>query len=77
MAIFTKMKTPFDDYTEYFSDQLSCLSRMLNLAPPTFRGRELRSGVPGRTQWWIESKIKGRTIEPPIEIVVYARRYPS
>jgi hypothetical protein len=47
MAIFTKLKTPFDDDTEYFSDQLSRLSRMLNLAPPTFCGRELRSGDPG------------------------------
>jgi hypothetical protein len=38
---FTKMRTPFDDDSEYFSDQLSCLSRMLDLAPPTFRGRVL------------------------------------
>jgi hypothetical protein len=36
---FTKMKTPYDDDTEYFGDQLSRLSRMLDLAPPTFRGR--------------------------------------
>jgi hypothetical protein len=58
MAIFTKMKAPFDDDMEYFSDLLSRLSQMLNLAPPTFRGRELQSGVPGRTRWLIESKIK-------------------
>jgi hypothetical protein len=77
MALFTKMKTPFDDDTEYFSDQLSRLSRMLNLAPPTFCGRALQSGIPGRTWWLIESKIKGRTIDPPTETVVYARRYPS
>jgi hypothetical protein len=76
MAIFTKMKTPFDDDTEYFSDQLSRLSQMLNLAPPKLRGRELQSGVPGRTQWLIESKITGRTIEPPTKTVVYVRRYP-
>jgi hypothetical protein len=77
MAHFTKMKTPFDDDTSYFSDQLSRLSQMLNLAPPTFRGRVLQSGVPGRTWWLIESKIKGRTIEPPTETVVYVRRYLS
>jgi hypothetical protein len=77
MAVFTKMKTPFDDDTEYFSDQLSCLSWMLNLAPPTFHGRELLSSIPERTQWLIEAKIKGRTIEPPTETMVYARRYPS
>jgi hypothetical protein len=71
------MKTPFDDDTEYFSDQLSCLSRMLNLAPPTFSGRVLQCGIPGRTWWLIESKIKGRTIEPPTKTMIYARRYPS
>jgi hypothetical protein len=77
MAQFTKMKTPFDDDTEYFSDQLSRLSQMLNLAPPTFRGRASQSGIPGRTWWLIETKIKGHTIEPPTKMVVYARRYPS
>jgi hypothetical protein len=77
MAHFTKMKTPFDDDTEYFSDQLSHLSRMINLAPPMFRGRELLCGVPGRIWWLIESKIKGCTIDPPTETVVYARRYSS
>jgi hypothetical protein len=77
MAHFTKMKTPFEDDTEYFSDQLSRLSGMLNLAPPTFRGRALQNGIPGRTWWLIETKIKGRTIEPPTETVVYARRYSS
>jgi hypothetical protein len=77
MAHFTKMKTPFDDDTAYFSIQLSRLSRMLNLGPPTFYGRVLQSGVLGRTWWLIESKIKGRTIDPPTETMVYARRYPS
>jgi hypothetical protein len=77
MAHFTNMKTPFDDDTTYFNDQLSRLSRMLDLAPPTFRGRALQSGIPGITWWLIESKIKGRTIKPPTETVVYARRYSS
>jgi hypothetical protein len=77
MVVFTKMKTPLDDDMEYFSDQLSRLYRMLNLAPPTFHGRELLSSIPGRTRWLIETKIKGNTIEPPTETMVYARRYPS
>jgi hypothetical protein len=71
------MKTPFDDDTKYFSDKLSRLSRMLNLAPPTFCGRELLSSVPRKTRWLIETKIKRCTIEPPTETVVYARRYPT
>jgi hypothetical protein len=72
---FTKMKTPFDDDTEYFSDQLSCLSRMLDLAPPTFRGRVIPCEVPKIIRWEIETKIEGRTIEPPTETVVYSRMY--
>jgi hypothetical protein len=63
MAVFTKMKTPFNDDRVYFSDQLSRLSRMLDLAPPTFRGRVLPSDVPKVVRWEIETKIKGRTIQ--------------
>jgi hypothetical protein len=74
---FTKMKTPFDDDTEYFSDQLSRLSRMLDLAPPTFRGRVIPCEVPEIIRWEIEMRIKGRTIEPPTETVMYSRIYPS
>jgi hypothetical protein len=72
---FTKMKTPFDDDTEYFSDQLSCLSRMLDLAPPTFRGRVIPCEDPEIIRWEIETRIEGRTIEPPTEIVVYSRMH--
>jgi hypothetical protein len=72
---FTKMKTPFDDDTEYFSDQLSRLSRMLDLAPPTFRGRVIPYEVPEIIRWEIETRIEGRTIEPPTETMVYSRMY--
>jgi hypothetical protein len=74
---FIKMKTPFDNDTEYFSDQLSRLSRMLNLAPPTFRGRVIPCEVPEIIRWEIETRIKGRTIEAPTETVVYSRMYPG
>jgi hypothetical protein len=77
MALFTKMKTPFDDDTECFSDQLSRLSRMLDLGPPTFRGRVIPYEVPEIIRWEIKMKIKGRTIEPPMETVVYSRMYPG
>jgi hypothetical protein len=50
---------------------------MLNLAPPTFRGRVLPSDIPEVAHWVIETKIKGRTIQPPTKTVVYAIRYPS
>jgi hypothetical protein len=43
---FTKMRTPYDDDTEYFGDQLSRLSRMLDLAPPTFHGRVFPYDIP-------------------------------
>jgi hypothetical protein len=71
------MKTPFDDVTEYFSDQLSRLSRMLDLAPPTFWGRVIPCEVPEIIRWEIEMRIEGRTIEPPTETVVYSRMYPG
>jgi hypothetical protein len=74
---FTKMKTPYDDDTEYFSDQLSRLSRMLDLAPPTFRGRVIPCEVLEINRWEIETRIEGRTIEPPTETVVYSRIYPG
>jgi hypothetical protein len=77
MAQFTKMKTPFDDYTECFSDQLSRLSRALDLAPPTFRGRVIPCEILEINRWEIETKIKGCTIAPPTETVVYSRMYPS
>jgi hypothetical protein len=77
MAQFTKMKTPFDDDTESFSDQLSRASRVLDLAPPTFRGRVIPCEILEINRWEIETKIKGRTIEPPTEIVVYSRMYPD
>jgi hypothetical protein len=75
--VFTKMKTPFYDDIEYFSDQLSRLSRMLDLAPPTFWGRVIPCEVPEIIHWEIEMRIKGRTIEPPTETVVYSRMYPG
>jgi hypothetical protein len=75
MDQYTMMKVPFDDDTESFSDQLSHLSRALNLAPPTFRGRVIPCGIPEIKRWEIETKIKGRTIQPPTEIVVYSRMY--
>jgi hypothetical protein len=74
---FIKMKTPFDDDTKYFSDQLSCLSRMLDLAPPTVRGRVIPCEVLEIIRWEIETTIEGRTIEPPTETVVYSRMYPG
>jgi hypothetical protein len=74
---FTKMKTPFDNDTEYFSDQLSRLSRILDLATPTFRGRVIPCEVPEIIHWEIETRIEARTIEPPTEIVVYSRMYPG
>jgi hypothetical protein len=74
---FTKMRTPFDDDTEYFSDQISRLSRMLDLAPPTFCGRVLSCDVPEVIRWEIKTKIEGCTIEPTTETVVYSRMYPS
>jgi hypothetical protein len=74
---FTKMRTPYDDDTEYFSDQLSRLSRMLDLAPPTFRGRVLPCDIPEVIRWENETNIKGRTIEPTKETVVYSRMYPG
>jgi hypothetical protein len=77
MAQFTKMKTPFDVDTESFSDQLSHLSRALDLAPPTFWGRVIPCEISEINRWEIEMKIKGRTIEPPTETVVYSRMYPS
>jgi hypothetical protein len=45
------MRTPFDEDTEYFGDQLSRLSRMLDLAPPTFHGRVLPCDVPVVIHW--------------------------
>jgi hypothetical protein len=33
--------------------------------------------IPEINRWEIETKIKGRTIDPPMETVVYARRYPG
>jgi hypothetical protein len=77
MAHFTKMKIPHDDDAESFSDQLSRLSRALNLAPPTFQGRVVPCEIPEINRWEIETKIKGRTIDPPTETVVYAKRYPG
>jgi hypothetical protein len=77
MAQFTKMKTPFDDDTKSFSDQLSHLSRALKLAPPTFRGRVIPCEVPEINSWEIDTNIKGRTIAPPTETVVYLRVYPG
>jgi hypothetical protein len=76
MAV-TKMRTPYDDDTEYFSDQLSRLSQMLDLAPPTFRGRVIPCEVPEIIRWEIETKIEGRTIEPPTKTVLYSRMYPG
>jgi hypothetical protein len=67
------MKIPFDDDTESFSDHLSRLSRALNLAPPTLWGRVIACEILKINRWEIETKIKGRTIEPPTEIVVYSR----
>jgi hypothetical protein len=74
---FTYMRTPYDDDTEYFGDQLSRLSWMLDLASPTVRGRVIPCEVPEIIRWEIETKIEGRTIELPTEIVVYSRMYPS
>jgi hypothetical protein len=71
------MKVPFDDDTESFSDQLSRLSRALNLAPPTFQGRVIPCQIPKIKRWEIETKIQGRTIKPPTETVVYSRMYPG
>jgi hypothetical protein len=51
--------------------------RMLNLAPPTFRGRVLPSDIPEVARWVIEMKNKGRTIQSPTKTVVYTIRYPS
>jgi hypothetical protein len=77
MAQFTKMKTPFDDDTECFSDQLPRLSWALDLAHPCSRGRVISYEIPEINRWEIEMKIKGRTIEPPTETMVYSRMYPS
>jgi hypothetical protein len=77
MDQYTMMKVPFDDDTESFIDQLSRLSRALNLAPPTLRGRVIPCEILEIKRWEIETKIKGRTIETPTEIVVYSRMYPS
>jgi hypothetical protein len=74
---FTKMRTPYDDDTEYFIDQLSRLSWMLDLAPPTFRGRVLPCDIPEIICWEIETRIEGRTIEPTTESVVYSRMHTS
>jgi hypothetical protein len=74
---FTKTKTPYDDDTYYFGDQLSRLSWILDLAPPTFRGRVIPCEVSEIVRWEIETKIEGRTIEPPTETVVYSRMYPG
>jgi hypothetical protein len=74
---FTKLKVPFDDDDELFSDQLSRLSRMLNLSPPTFRGRVIPCVVPEIVRWEIETGIEGRTIGTPTETVVYSRMYPG
>jgi hypothetical protein len=46
------------------------------LAPPTFRGRVIPYEVPEIIRWEIEMKIKGHTIEPPMETMVYSRMYP-
>jgi hypothetical protein len=51
---FTKMRTPYDNETEYFGNQLSRLSRMLDLAPPTFHGRVIPCEVPEIIRWEIE-----------------------
>jgi hypothetical protein len=74
---FTKMKTPYDDDTEYFGDQLSRLSRMLDLDPPTFHGRVIPCEDLEIIHWEIETKIEGCTIEPTTETVVYSRMYPG
>jgi hypothetical protein len=74
---FTKLKIPFDDDTDCFSDQLSHLSRMLDLTPPTFRGRVIPCEVPEIIHWEIETRIEGRTIDPPTETVVYSRMHPG
>jgi hypothetical protein len=74
---FTNMRTPFDDDTDYFSDQLCRLSRMLDLAPPTFHGIVLPYYIPEVIRWEIETKIKGRTIEPTTETMVDSRMYPG
>jgi hypothetical protein len=75
--MFTKLKIPFDDDTECFSDHLSRLSRMLNLTPPTFQGRVIPCMVPEIVRWEIETRIEGRTIDTPTETVVYSRMYPG
>jgi hypothetical protein len=75
--MFTKLKVPFDDDDELFSDQFSRLSRMLNLSPPTFHGRVIPCVVPEIVHWEIETRIEGRTIGTPMEIVVYSRMYPG
>jgi hypothetical protein len=77
MDQYTMMKVPFDDDEKSFSDQLSCLSRALNLAPPTFRGRVIPCEITEFNRWEIETKIKGRTIEPATVTVVYSRMYPG
>jgi hypothetical protein len=74
---FTKLKIPFDDDTECFSDQLSRLSRMLNLTPPTFLGRVIPCVVPEIVRWEIKTRIEGHTIDTPTETVVYSRMYPG
>jgi hypothetical protein len=50
---------------------------MLNLTPPTFRGRVICCVVPEIIRWEIETRIEGRTIGTPTEIVVYWRMYPG
>jgi hypothetical protein len=75
--MFTKLKVSFDDDDEWFSDQLSRLSQMLNLSPPTFRGRVIPCVVPEIVRWEIETRIEGCTIGTPTETVVYSRMYPG
>jgi hypothetical protein len=48
---------------------------MLDLASPTFRGRVIPCEVPDIIHSEIKTKIKGRTIEPPTESIVYSRMY--
>jgi hypothetical protein len=62
---FTKLKVPYDDDDELFSDLLSRLSWMLNLSPPTFRGRVIACVVPEIIRWEIETRIEGHTIGAP------------
>jgi hypothetical protein len=74
---FTKLKVSFDDDDELFSDHLSRLSRMLDLSPPTFRGRVIPCVVPEIVRWETKTRIEGRTIGTPMETVVYSRMYPG